>query len=171
HQTKPWLWFAYLVTVLMFARTDLYSERQGRPGLGGIAGALFQVTVIALVFALANGEHFQSYYLFYGSLFFGSVYLGSLRYLHMRLAGWLLRQAGYHRRALLVGSGHHIDAVARALSERTRTPVEVVGYISLTPRQQDGLRSMGELKELPEVLSRERIHEVIIAAPEFPQDK
>jgi exopolysaccharide biosynthesis polyprenyl glycosylphosphotransferase len=170
-QTKPWLWFAYLVTVLMFARTDLYSERQGRPGLGGIVGALSQVTVIALVFALANGEHFQSYYLFYGSLFFGSVYLGSLRYLHMRLAGWLLRQAGYRRRALLVGSGHHIDAVARALSERTRTPVEVVGYISLTPRQQDGLRSMGELKELPEVLSRERIHEVIIAAPEFPQDK
>jgi exopolysaccharide biosynthesis polyprenyl glycosylphosphotransferase len=171
HQTKPWLWFAYLVTVLMFARTDLYSERQGRPGLGGIAGALFQVTVIALVFALANGEHFQSYYLFYGSLFFGTAYLASLRYLHLRLTGRLLEQAGYRRRALVVGSGTHIDAIAHALSGRTRTPVEVVGYISLTPRQHNGLRSLGELHELPEVLGRERIQEVIIAAPEFPQDQ
>ncbi|MGZ4173730.1 MAG: nucleoside-diphosphate sugar epimerase/dehydratase, partial [Solirubrobacteraceae bacterium] len=171
HDTKPWLWFAYLVTVLMFARADLYSERQGRPGLGGIAGALFQVTVIALVFALANGEHFESYYLFYGSLFFGTVYLASLRYLHIRLTGWLLERAGYRRRALVVGSGKHIDAIAHGLAGRTRTPVEVVGYISLTPRETNGLRSMGELHELPDVLGRERIQEVIIAAPEFPQDQ
>ena len=74
-----WIPFAYLVTVLMFARVDLYADRPRRPGLARIASALFQGTVIALVFALANGKHFSSYYIFYGSLFFGVAYLTGLR--------------------------------------------------------------------------------------------
>ena len=48
HDTKPWISFAYLVTVLMFARVDLYSDRPRRPGLGKIATALFQATVIEI---------------------------------------------------------------------------------------------------------------------------
>ena len=75
--TRPTLAFAYLVTVLMFARVDLYADRPRRPGLAKIASALFLATVIALVFTLANGDHFTSYYIFYGSLFFGIVYIGS----------------------------------------------------------------------------------------------
>jgi exopolysaccharide biosynthesis polyprenyl glycosylphosphotransferase len=170
-ETKPWLAFAYLVTVLMFARADLYADRPRRPGLGGITSALFQATIVALVFALANGEHFSSYYIFYGSLFFGTVYITALRYVHLRVTGWLLEQAGYRRRALLVGSGQHIEAVAHALEGRARTRVDIVGYISLTPRPQNGLRSLGELNELPRVLAEERVQEVIIADPDFPQER
>jgi exopolysaccharide biosynthesis polyprenyl glycosylphosphotransferase len=170
HQTKPWIAFAYLVTVLMFARVDLYSDRPRRPGAGRIAGALFQTTVIALVFALANGSHFSSYYVFYSSLFFGTVYIAALRELHLRVTGWLLAQAGYRRRALLVGSGKHIEQVAHALASRARTGVDVVGYISLTPRPQNGLRSLGSLEDLPEVLGAKRVQEVIIADPDFPQE-
>jgi len=170
-ETRHWIAFAYLVTVLMFARADLYADRPRRPGLGGIASALFQATIVALVFALANGERFSSYYIFYGSLFFGIVYITTLRYLHLRITGWMLEQAGYRRRALLVGSGKHIEAVAHALSGRARTPVDVVGYISLTPRPQNGLRSLGELEQLPEVLGQERVQEVIIADPDFPQER
>jgi exopolysaccharide biosynthesis polyprenyl glycosylphosphotransferase len=170
-ETKPWLAFAYLVTVLMFARADLYADRPRRPGLGGITSALFQATIVALVFALANGEHFSSYYIFYGSLFFGTVYITVLRYVHLRVTGWLLEQAGYRRRALLVGSGQHIEAVAHALEGRARTPVDIVGYISLTPRPQNGLRSLGQLHELPRVLGEERVQEVIIADPDFPQER
>ena len=44
----------------MFARVDLYADRPRRPGIGKIATAMFQATVIALVFALANGEHFAA---------------------------------------------------------------------------------------------------------------
>src|SRR5205085_2944186 len=76
--------FAYLITVLMFARVELYADRPRRPGLGKIATALFEATVIALVFALANGDHFSSYYIFYGSLIFGTIYIGALRQLHLR---------------------------------------------------------------------------------------
>jgi len=170
-ETREWIAFGYLVTVLMFARADLYADRPRRPGLAGIATALFQGTVIALVFALANGEHFSSYFIFYGSLFFGIVYITTLRYLHTRVTGRLLEKAGYRRRALLVGSGKHIEAVADALAERSHTPVDLVGYISLKPRPQNGLRSLGQLHELPEVLARERVQEVIIADPDFPQER
>jgi exopolysaccharide biosynthesis polyprenyl glycosylphosphotransferase len=170
-ETRPSIAFAYLITVLMFARVDLYADRPRRPGLGKIVTALFQATVVALVFALANGEHFSSYYIFYGTLIFGTIYIGALRALHLRFTGWLLKQAGYQRRALLVGSGKHIEAVAHALSGRAHTRVDVVGYISLTPRPQNGLRSLGRLDDLPEILAAERVQEVIIADADFPQEK
>jgi exopolysaccharide biosynthesis polyprenyl glycosylphosphotransferase len=46
----------------------------------------------------------------------------------------------------------------------------VVGYISLTPRPQNGLRSLGTLEQLPQVLAAERVQEVIIADSDFPQE-
>jgi exopolysaccharide biosynthesis polyprenyl glycosylphosphotransferase len=166
-----WIAFAYLVTVLMFARVDLYADRPRRPGLPKIASALTQATLISLVFALANNEHFSSYYIFYGSLIFGIIYIGTLRTLHLRVTGWMLEQAGYRRRALLVGSGKHIEAVAHALSDRAQMRVELIGYISLAPRPRNGLRSLGRLDQLPEILERERAQEVIIADPDFPEEQ
>ncbi len=168
---KHWIPFAYLVTVLAFARVDLYADRTRRPGLARIAGALFQATVIALVFALADGQHFSSYFIFYGTLIFATLYIAALREIHLRLSGWVLDQAGYARRAVLVGSGKHIEEVARALADRSRTQVDIVGYISLTPRPRNGLRSLGELPDLPNVIELEGVQEVIIADPDFPQDK
>ncbi len=169
-QTQHWVAFAYLMAVLMFARVDLYRERARRQGFTRITTALLQAAVIALVFALASGEHFNSYYIFYGSVVFGTVYITGLRELHVRFTGWLLERAGYRRRALLVGSGKHLEDVAQALSGRARTPVEIIGCVSLHPTPQNGLRLLGELAQVPELLGAERIQEVIIADPEFPQD-
>jgi exopolysaccharide biosynthesis polyprenyl glycosylphosphotransferase len=170
-ETRTPLAFAYLVTVLMFARVDLYSDRPRRPGMPKVFGALFQATVIALVFALATGNKFQSYYVFYGGLFFGTLYICILREIYTRITGWMLTQAGYRRRAVLVGSGRHIEEVAHALGGRARTQVDLVGYISLTPRPQNGLRSLGRLDQLNDVLTSERVDEVIIADPDFPQER
>jgi exopolysaccharide biosynthesis polyprenyl glycosylphosphotransferase len=168
---KHWIPFAYLMTVLCFARLDLYAGRTQRPGLSKIATGLFQATVIALVFALADGQHFSSYFIFYGTLIFATVYITALRELQLRVSGWMLDRAGYARRAVLVGSGKHIEEVARALADRSRTRVDILGYISLTPRPRNGLRSLGQLPDLPDVLEREAVQEVIIADPDFPQDK
>ena len=163
--------FPLLVTFLLFARYDLYAERSRRPGLNRIVSGLAQMTVVALIFLLADGYKFQSYFLFYGSFFFAVVYIGTLRYVHTWLTGFVLDKAGYRRRALLVGRGSHIDEVAHALSSSSHSPVEVVGFISLTPRPDNGLRSMGRLEDLPEVLARTQVQEVIIADPDFPQAK
>ena len=162
---------AYLVTVLCFARLDLYAGRTQRPGLSKIATGLFQATVIALVFALADGHHFSSYFIFYGTLIFATLYITALREIQLRVSGWMLDRAGYERRAVLVGTGKHIEEVARALADRSRTRVDILGYISLTPRPRNGLRSLGQLPDLPDVLEREAVQEVIIADPDFPQDK
>jgi exopolysaccharide biosynthesis polyprenyl glycosylphosphotransferase len=170
-QTHDYIAFAYLLTVLLFARSDLYAERARRPGLTRIVTALFQVTVVALVFALATGHHFSSYYLFYSSMALAIVSISLLRAAHTRLSGWLLAQAGYRRRALLVGSGKHIDQVAHALADSPRGELEPIGYISLTPRPENGLRSLGRLEDLPEVLASQRVQEVIIADPDFPQER
>ena len=104
--------FAYLVTALLFARSGLYAERAQRPGLPRIVSSLFQVTVVALIFALVNGEEYSSYYIFYGTLFFAIVYVSTIRWLYEKATGVLLRAAGYRRRAVLVGSGSHIEEVA-----------------------------------------------------------
>src|SRR5215217_6872269 len=163
--------FAYLVTVLLFARSGLYADRAQRPGLPKIVSSLFQVMVVALAFALVNGEQYSSYYIFYGTLAFAVVMIGIARNLYERATGVLLRAAGYRRRAVLVGSGKHIEDVAHALTDEVHAPVEMVGFISLTPRPDNGLRSLGRIDELPEVLEANRVQEVIIADPDFPEDR
>jgi exopolysaccharide biosynthesis polyprenyl glycosylphosphotransferase len=168
--TKKFLPFAYLITVLLFARSGLYASRALRPGLSRIVGSLFQVAVVAAVFALANGEHFSSYYLFYGTLAFAIFYIASMRAAYEQLTAILLRAAGYQRRAVLVGRGKHIVDVAHALSDAPHSPIEVVGFLSPNHLPENGLRSLGSLADLDAVLGNERVDELIIADPEFPQD-
>src|SRR5215203_3865850 len=163
--------FAYLVTVLLFARSGLYADRAQRPGLPKIVSSLFQVMVVALIFALINGEQYTSYYIFYGTLAFGIVFIGSLRWGYEKVTGVLLRAAGYRRRAVLVGSGKHIEDVHSALVDEVHAPVDMVGFISLTPCPDNGLRSLGRIEDLAAVLDSQRVQEVIIADPDFPQDQ
>jgi exopolysaccharide biosynthesis polyprenyl glycosylphosphotransferase len=170
-QTSDFIAFAYLVTVLLFARSDLYADRARRPGLTRIVVSLFQVTLVAIVFALASGHRFSSYYIFYATLAFATVSVSVLRWAHTKVGGMLLGRAGYRRRTLLVGSGKHLDRVAHALADAPRGEIEPVGYISTTPRPDNGLRSLGTLEQLPEVLAAHRVSEVIIADPDFPQEQ
>src|SRR3954454_21205940 len=69
-QAKDYFPLVYLVTVLLFARSGLYTNRAERPGLARIVACLFQTTVLVFAFAVVNGDEFASYYIFYGSLFF-----------------------------------------------------------------------------------------------------
>jgi exopolysaccharide biosynthesis polyprenyl glycosylphosphotransferase len=171
-QAKDYVPFAFLVASLLFARSGLYAERAQRPGLTRIVASLFQTTLVALIFAVVNGEEFSSYYIFYGTLFFAVAYVSTARYAYEQLTGWMLRSAGYKRRAVLVGSGEQIEAVAHALSASAgHSAVSIVGFVSLTPRPDNGLRSLGTLDEIGELVSRHKVDEVIIADPAFPQQQ
>ncbi|HEX4691122.1 MAG TPA: sugar transferase, partial [Solirubrobacteraceae bacterium] len=163
--------FAYLVTALLFARSGLYADRAQRPGLAKIVTSLFEVMVVALIYAVVNGEQYSSYYIFYGTLTFGIIYVGLMRGAYERATGVVLRAAGYRRRAVLVGSGRHIEDVAHALGVEARAPVELVGFISLTPRPDNGLRSLGQLEDLGGIIDAHRVQEVIIADPDFPEER
>ena len=171
-ETQETVSFAYLITALLFARSGLYAARAARPGLTRIVGSLFQTTVVTLIFALVNGETFSSYYIFYGTLFFAVLFVSSARWIYEAITGAVLRAAGYQRRAVLVGTGKHIEAVAHALLDAPdHAGIEVVGFISLTPRPDNGLRSLGRLDEIERVLTDNRLDEVIIADPDFPQQE
>jgi exopolysaccharide biosynthesis polyprenyl glycosylphosphotransferase len=171
NQTKDYVVFAFLVTALLFARSGLYASRAERPGLTRIVSSLFQVTVVAFAFAVVNGEQFSSYYIFYGSLFFAVVFVSVLRVLYERLTGALLRLAGYQRRAVLVGSGQHIEAVAHALDDSGDSPINVIGFVSLEPRPDNGLMSLGGIDDIGPIVEEHRADEVIIADPDFPQQR
>jgi exopolysaccharide biosynthesis polyprenyl glycosylphosphotransferase len=170
-QTEDLISFAFLVCALLFARSGLYAGRAERPGLTRIVAGLFQTTVVALLFALVNGLEFQSYYIFYGSLFFAVAYIGLFRYAYEATTGAVLRAAGYRRRAILVGTGEHIDAVAHALGTASDSPVNVMGFVSLTERPDNGLRSLGSLRDIGQIVSEHRVDEVIIADPAFPEQE
>jgi exopolysaccharide biosynthesis polyprenyl glycosylphosphotransferase len=163
--------FAYLVTVLLFARNGLYAKREVRPGFARIISCLFQVAIVSLIFAVIQDYDFSSYYLFYGTLIFASLYVTGLRSAYEWTTGRILRAFGYRRRAVLVGSGDQIDAVAHALENGAHTKYDTVGFISLTPRPPNGMRSLGEMSDLPGHLDRHEVDEVIIADPDFPQDQ
>src|SRR3712207_3735540 len=81
----------------------------------------------------------------------------------------LLRAAGYRRRAVLVGTGSQIEAVAHALSGGQHGQVDPVGFVSLTPRPENGLKNLGPLEDLEKHF--DKIDEVLIADPAFPQEQ
>src|SRR3954452_14354517 len=166
HQTVDVAPLAILVTVLLFARSDLYNERAVRPGLARIVGSLFQVAVVTAVFARVQGEQFNSYYIFYGSLFSAILYITTFRWAFERGTGALLRAGGYHRRAVLVGTGAHIEAVAHALKG---SEIHPVGFVSLTPRPENGIKDLGTLEQIERYF--EEIDEVLITDPDFPQER
>ena len=120
HETERILAFAYLLTALLFARSGLYAERAQRPGLSRIVGSLFQVTFVALLFAIINGEHFSSYYLFYGSLAFALLYVSVLRAGYEWVTGTMLRAAGYRRRGCRLSFGRGNQHSARTTRFRVQ---------------------------------------------------
>jgi exopolysaccharide biosynthesis polyprenyl glycosylphosphotransferase len=169
HQAWDVAPLACLVTILLFARSRLYGPRAIRPGFARVIGALFQVMIISLIYGVVEGGHFSSYYIFYGSLFFALIYVSAFRWAFEEASGALLRAAGYRRRAVLVGSGPHIQEVAAALGGGKHPEVEPVGFVSLTPLPENGLKDLGPLERLDRYFGQ--IDEVLIADPDFPQNE
>lgn len=169
-QARHFVPLAFLVTSLQFAREGLYAQRSARPGLPRMVGALFGTALVLLLYAIASGGDFTTYYIFYGTLFFAIVYIAGYRTLFDRVSGSVLRTAGYARRTVLVGRGEHIEAVAHKL-DKGHVELTVVGFIALTPRPDNGIRSLGQLEDLEQILLEQNVDEVVIADPDFPQQQ
>lgn len=175
HQAREIAPFTILVVLLNFGRMGLYGRRTERPGLGKIVTGLFQVMVFAMVFVLINGqrEQFSSYYIFYGSVIVGVVYIGLLRLAYETASARLLKSSGQQRRAILVGTSQHSDAVAAALSEDVDSAIQVTGILTTDPdgARPQRARTLGVPADLPALLSAGNIDEVIITDPAFPEEQ
>ncbi|MSW52501.1 MAG: sugar transferase, partial [Actinobacteria bacterium] len=175
HQAREIAPFTILVVLLNFGRMGLYGRRTERPGLGKIVTGLFQVMVVSMVFVLINGqrEQFSSYYIFYGSVIVGVVYIGLLRLAYESTSARLLKSSGQQRRAVLVGTSAHSDAVAAALSEDVDSAIQVTGILTtdLDGTRPQRARSLGVAADLPALLSTGNVDEVIITDPAFPEEQ
>jgi len=166
-QAKDYAPLACLVMLLLFARSGLYRDRPQRPGFATLISSLVQVTVVIALYAVIEGEDFSSYYIFYGTLLFALAYICTARWGFERASGAILRAAGYRRRAVLVGSGPNIEAVAHALGDSSQ--VEPFGYVSLDGSRSEGLRDFRSLERLERHF--DAIDEVLIADSDFAQEK
>jgi exopolysaccharide biosynthesis polyprenyl glycosylphosphotransferase len=165
-QAKDYFPLGALVMLLLFARSGLYRDRAQRPGFTRVVASLFQVTLVVLIYAELEGEPFQSYYIFYGSLFFALIYVSLFRWIFERVTGLLLRAAGYRRRAVLVGSGSNIQAVSHALKDSSA--IEPYGFVARTPvALVNGLRDFRSLEQLER--NFDAVDEVLITDADFPQ--
>lgn len=160
-----------LVTILLFARGNLYAPIHARPGLARVVASLFQVTMLMLAFVLITGRQgeLNTYYIFWGTLIIASVLITTSRYVYDLVARRAIRTFGHSRRAVVVGSNHQIEAVVEALRRDPHAGIDPIGYISLDERPRNGLRDLGDLSEIERHFSE--IDAVVIADPYFPQDK
>ena len=145
-ETQNTIAFAALVTLLLFARSGRTGERPASaPGSRRSSSSLFQADRrLADLRARQRRDVLELLDLLLGSLFFAVLYVGSISAGATRRprAGCCVpRATGAGRcssaRASTSRRSHH------ALADEVHAPVDMLGFISLTPRPDNGLRSLG----------------------------
>jgi exopolysaccharide biosynthesis polyprenyl glycosylphosphotransferase len=162
-QPRQWLPFVGLVTLLVFARGGLYAERERRPGFMRVVSSLTVVAVLTVAFALASGHDFGSYAFAPTAVVLTALVIGSLRASYEAVTGDVMRAAGVRRHALLVGDREQVAQLQRVLGAgRSGIEYEFVGTVGV-PGASRALPRLGDVDELPAILSRVRVDELVLA--------
>jgi exopolysaccharide biosynthesis polyprenyl glycosylphosphotransferase len=162
-----WLPFLTLVTVLVFSQARLYDERERRPGFGRVLSSLILIALITLAFAIGTGHQFSTYGLAPAAVVLCAITISALRASYDLVTGEVLRTLGVRRHALLAGSGANVEHLHGALGPGRRgIDYEFVGAVAPTA---DGvtLPVLGDVRDLPVVLERERVDELIVTDSDF----
>ena len=161
-----WLKFAAPITVLVFAQSGLYRERERRPGAGRILACLIVVALIVLAFGIGTGYDFTTSGLIPTSVVVSAVTIGLFRAAYDSASLEVMRAVGIRRRVVLVGEGESLDRLRQSLAAaRGGLTYEVVGAVA--PGPVSGIRLLGSRAELPLVLEQVRPDEVILAEADF----
>ena len=161
-----WLKFVAPITVLVFAQSGLYRNRELRPGAGRILACLIVVALIVLAFGLGTGYDFTTSGLIPTSVVASALTIGLLRAAYESASLEILRAAGIRRRVVLVGTGESLVRLRSSLaSARGGLSYEFVGVVA--PDEVPGFRLLGSRDELPLVLDQVRPDEVILSEADF----
>ena len=162
-----WLPFLTLITVLVFSQSRLYEVRERRPGFARVLSSLIVVALITLAFAIGTGHQFSTYGLAPTAVVLCAVTIAALRSSYELVTGEVLRHLGARRYALLAGSGANIAHLHGALgSGRNGIDYEFIGAVAPSA-DGVGLPVLGNLQDLPAVLDRERVDELIVTDSDF----
>jgi exopolysaccharide biosynthesis polyprenyl glycosylphosphotransferase len=165
-----WLPFLALITVLVFTHSGLYAAREFRSGAGRILSSLGLVALLSLAFGVGIGHDFNTFTMAPTALVVTAVLITLLRGSYDVVTKDVFRFRGIRRRVVLVGEGATVSELHRALGfGRSGIDYEFVGVVSTGP---DGLPLpvLGDLSELPSVLDRERVDELIVADSDYEED-
>ena len=161
-----WLKFVAPITILVFAQSGLYRQRELRPGPGRILACLIVVALIVLAFGIGTGYDFTTSGLIPTSVVVAAVAIGLLRAAYESASLEVMRAAGIRRRVVLVGAGESLVRLKSTLaSARSGLSYEFVGVVA--PAAVAGFRLLGSRGELAQVLDRVRPDEVILTEADF----
>jgi exopolysaccharide biosynthesis polyprenyl glycosylphosphotransferase len=165
-ETK-WLPFLILVMLLVFWRNGLYAQREFRGGLGKIVASLVLVAVLTLAFGLGTGYPFHTFGLAPTALVITTALIGLFRASYDVVTKDVLRLTGARRRAVLVGKGEQVAQLRRGLGVG-RSGIDYVFAGAIAPDSDGvGLPVLGWLDELPAVLARTPVDELIVTDSDF----
>lgn len=93
-----------------------------------------------------------------------------LRIALVLLRTYLLTQRPNAQKVLVVGVGMPAVSLIRAIQEDRDLPMRVVGCVDdgLAVKRVDGVRILGSIEELPQILARTQVDSVIVAIPAAP---
>ena len=155
-----WLPFLALIMVLVFAQAGLYQHREKRERMGRVFASLVLVAVLALAFGVGVGNEFKTFGLAPTAVITTTVFVALLRGSYEIVTGELLRRAGVHRRAVLVGSAGEVASLREKLgSERSGIEYDFLGVVS---EDVDAPDRLGGYADMAAVVAGD-VDEVIVA--------
>jgi exopolysaccharide biosynthesis polyprenyl glycosylphosphotransferase len=168
---EKWLPFLALVTVLVFWRAGLYAPREARAGVGRIVSSLLLVAVITLAFAVGTGYQHTTFALYPTAFVLTTLFIAIFRGSYEVITQDLWKLAGVRRRAILVGEGDRLVDLRRSLGRgRGGIDYEFVGAVS-SSADSVPLPVLGDLGDLPRILSEQRVDELIVTGSDYDQEQ
>jgi exopolysaccharide biosynthesis polyprenyl glycosylphosphotransferase len=161
-----------LLLPTLFALGGVYQQKRGRSWLDEVYAvssgtAMGVVIIIALTFGLYRIYPSRVIFLMVGAAI---VALLSLERLLLRAMRAELRKRGHGiRRVLIAGAGEIGRSVMRSIVAHRELGYRVVGFVDDNPEKGHTdigrFRALGALENLPDIVSQEKVDEVIVTLP------
>jgi exopolysaccharide biosynthesis polyprenyl glycosylphosphotransferase len=168
---QPVAWVLAAMLLVVLALEGVYQHRRSRSWLDEVY-AVFSGTATGIVIMMAVTYVIQFYHSRFIFLLAGAVIviLLSLERGALRVVQAELRRRGYGvRRVIIVGAGEVGRSVMRSIVARPELGYRVVGFVDDHPDKGHTdigrFQALGSLENLPHVVSREAVDEVIVTLP------
>lgn len=172
---------ALLVTVILlivFTMEGLYARRRGTTWLDEtytiFTGTLVSMALMIFIFFLYRAHFYSRLIFFYAVLLIGS-FLSVSRLIERQIRDRLRRRGVGVDRVLIVGAGVVGRAIMRSILARPELGYRPVGFVDDDPEKQENdigpFRALGSTADLPAVLEREEVDQVIVSLPWMSQRK
>lgn len=172
------MWFAMLITIVVFAAFRLYSSLWMYAGLTEMmymVAACVIDAIINMIMILMNrsGQIYplpRSYYMLYGVFLLGFTLCGRFSYRAMRTVGKRGRvQRGEQRHVMVIGAGSAGSALIREILGSQHINKQLVGVIDDDPAKKGtfihGVRVIGTREDIIDRAAALSVDEIMIALP------